>query len=159
MFRAIQEFFDTHIRSQGDAPGDEQQHTVRLATAALLIEMSRADFEVKPDERDAVIDAVQRIFGLPPEETHELIALAEQEASEAASLYEFTRLIDNNFTPAQKQQVVEMLWRVAFADSHKDAHEEHLVRKIAGLLHVAHQDFIRARHKVEEEMASGNTSS
>lgn len=155
MFRAIQEFFDTYLRSSNENQGDTGEHTLQLATAALLIEMSRADFEVKPDERDAVTEAVQRIFKLSPEETEALIALAEQEASEAASLHEFTRLINQNFNPEQKRQVVEMLWRVAFADAHKDAHEEHLVRKIADLLHVPHHEFIQARHKVEGELANG----
>lgn len=157
MFRALQEFFDTHLRPSHQDQGDTEQHALQLATAALLIEMSRADFEVKLDERNAIMEAVQRIFELSAEETRELIALAEQEASEAASLHEFTRLINQHFTSHQKRQVVEMLWRVAFADAHKDAHEEHLVRKIADLLHVPHQDFIRARHKVEEEIPGDNT--
>ena len=40
---------------------------------------------------------------------------------------------------------MELLWLVAFADGRKDPEEEHLIRKIAGLLHVAHPDFIDAK--------------
>jgi uncharacterized tellurite resistance protein B-like protein len=36
---------------------------------------------------------------------------------------------------------------VAFADARKDALEEHMVRKIAGLLHVPHPDFIEAKQR------------
>jgi len=46
--------------------------------------------------------------------------------------------------------VVEMLWRVAFADGRIDRYEEALVRKIAELIYVPHRDFIRARHRVQD---------
>ena len=42
-------------------------------------------------------------------------------------------------------QVVERLWRIAYADEHVDRLEEHLVRKIANLLHVSHRDYIAAK--------------
>ena len=47
--------------------------------------------------------------------------------------------------------MVELLWLVAFADAEKHAHEEHLVHKIAGLLHVPHPDFIDAKIKARAE--------
>lgn len=152
MIRAIQQFFESRIRAQaegGDATARER--ALQLATAALLIEMTRADFHIKPEERHAVLQTVQRAFQLGPEETEELIRLAEQGVDEAVSLYQFTSLIDKHFPQERKVQVVEMLWRVAYADGVKDMHEEHLVRKIADLLHVPHRDFIRTRHKVEAE--------
>lgn len=37
------------------------------------------------------------------------------------------------------------MWLVAFADSEKHPLEEHLIRRIAGLLHVPHPDFIDAK--------------
>ena len=46
---------------------------------------------------------------------------------------------------------MELLWLVAFADGKKDPEEEHLVRKIAGLLHVPHPDFIDAKLRARSE--------
>ncbi len=150
MLKSIRQFFDNHLRAdEQDAPAGER--SLRLATAALLIEITRADYEVKPEERDAVMDAVRQLFGdLSESETEELIALAEQEATESTSLFQFTSLVDKNFSREEKVRIVEMLWRVAYADNDKDMNEEYLVRKIADLLHVSHGDFIRARHLVEE---------
>ena len=89
--------------------------------------------------------AIQSAFSLTEAEAQELMALAEEESREAASLYEFTRLIDQGFSAAEKKRLVELLWMVSFADTVKHADEEHLVRKIAGLLHVPHPDFIDAK--------------
>ena len=95
--------------------------------------------------------AVQDLLGLTVQEPDELIALAEQAARQSVSLFQFTELVDRQFTAEQKVREVEMMWSVAYADRHKDKYEEHVVRKVAELLHVPHSAFIRARQVVEQE--------
>lgn len=149
----IQKFFSERIQSRVNDDRQQGERAVRLATAALLIEVTRADFHVELAERRAVTAAVQELFGLSREETDELVALAEEEVDESVSLYQFTQLVDREFSQDQKRRVIEMMWRVAFADSNKDHNEEYLVRKVADLLHVPHAAFIRARHNVESGRA------
>ena len=147
MFDSIKRFFDANVTAASEAnSAAEQEHAYRLAGAALLIEMTRADHDVKGIERHAVAHAVQQAFDLDSSETEELLALAEKEADQATSLYEFTRLINRHFDPAQKEHFVELLWHVALADGEIDKYEEHLVRKVADLIHVRHQSYIRAKH-------------
>ncbi len=146
MLKAIRDFYDRYVAGSLDDPDEaEREHAYQLATAALLMEISRADHVVKQVELETVVGAVQRAFGLDASETQILVELAEEEVNEATSLYEFTRLINANFGPKQKQHVVEMLWQVAFADGAADKYEEHLVRRIADLIHVPHRGFIRAK--------------
>lgn len=148
MFASIKRFFDANVTAaiEANSPA-EKEHAYQLATAALLVEMTRADYDVKGIERDAVAVAVQRAFELDSSETEELLALAEEEADQATSLYEFTRLINDHFDPEQKQHFVELLWHVAVADGEIDKYEEHLVRKVADLIHVPHRSYIRAKHR------------
>ncbi|HUG55008.1 MAG TPA: TerB family tellurite resistance protein [Vicinamibacteria bacterium] len=141
----IRQFFRRAIAPDVQAPDDRGEHALRLAAAALLFEVARADGEVKPEEHTVMRAAVQGTFGLAADETRELVELAEEESRGASSLYEFTQVVDEAFSPEQKKRIVELLWLVAFADADKDAHEEHLVRKVAGLLHVPHPDFIDAK--------------
>lgn len=148
MLKAIREFFDARILGGEEAKRDPE-HEARLATAALLIEMTRADRSVTEEERRAVDRALQEVFALGEEETRELVRLAELELQDSASLFQFTHLVDKAFPLQRKIAVVEMLWLIAYSDSCKDHHEEHLVRKIAELLHVPHSAFILARHKAE----------
>lgn len=150
MINAILEFFDNRIRA--DAAGDDSSHALQLATAALLVEMTRANNQVTEDERRAVDEALREVFDLSDEETRELVRLAELELADSASLFQFTHLVDKAFPMETKITIIEMLWRVAWSDACKDKHEEYLVRKIADLLHVPHAAFIRARHRVEESL-------
>lgn len=151
MLEAIRNLFRGRL-APGDAPSaDYDERTLRVAAAALLFEVVRADGEVKPEEQTVMQAAVQGTFSLTAPETRELIELAERESRSAASLYEFTRVIDAQFSAGQKKRVVELLWLVTFADTEKSPLEEHLVRKIAGLLHVPHPDFIDARIRAREQ--------
>jgi uncharacterized tellurite resistance protein B-like protein len=43
------------------------------------------------------------------------------------------------------------MWRVAYADDELSAHELHLMRKIAGLLHVPDGDYIAAKLRAKED--------
>ncbi len=150
MLKAISKIFDQQIGGHLNAPDQvESEHAYQLATAALLMEISRADQDVSDAERDAVTQAVRRTFDLDDTETSALVELAEAEAEDATSLYDFTRLINDNFDHQQKQRVVEMLWQVAFADGNADNYEEHLIRRIADLIHVPHRGFIRAKLAAE----------
>jgi len=135
-----------------DQAGKHDQHSLQLATAALLFEMLRADFDEHPDEYVALERALQDSFSLSASETRQLTQLADREAADAVSLYQFTGLINQHFSAGEKVQVIEMLWQVAYADGRVDRYEEALVRKISDLLHVPHRDFIQAKHRVQESV-------
>ncbi len=144
MFEGIQEFFDKRIRSTSGEPAS-MERALQLATAALLVEVSRADHEIQDQERKVISDAVRKTFNLSEHDTDLLVRLAEEEAQTATSTHQFTQLIDRHFAIEQKIHIVELLWNVAFADANKDRHEEHLIRRIADLIHVPHREFIDAK--------------
>jgi len=146
---AIQDFF--RLKIEPDTTSGPDKHGLQLATAALLFEVLRADHDEHPDERAMLEQALRNAFALSDSETRELAELADSEAAEAVSLYQFTGLINQNFSADEKVQLVEMLWQVAFADGRLDRYEEAAVRKITELLHVSHRDFIRAKHRVLED--------
>ena len=149
MIRAFQRLFESTVATATRAAEiDDREHGYHVATAALLVEVMRADYEVRPAERHAVLQALGAAFDdLSPDETKDLLARAEERADDATSLYEFTRHVNRQLDHEQKAHVVELLWRVAYADGDLDKYEEHLVRRIADLIHVPHSVFIRMKHK------------
>jgi len=155
MIEAIREFFQKHLDPQhASAAQGGEDHLLKLATAALLVEMTQADFTERESETLAAAESVRRLFELPDVEIDALLELAREEVREGVSLHQFTSLINKSFDQSQKEKVIEMLWRVAYADGHKDKHEEYLVRKVADLLYVPHSVFIRTRHRVELDQGS-----
>lgn len=146
MLSTIRQFFERNIAG---APAQDA-HAIRLATAALLVEAMRIDTETNDAERKAVQGAIRDKFGLNQAETDALIALAEEEMRQATDYYQFTSLINQHFSQAQKERVLELMWRVAYADARIDAHEQHLMRKIAALLHVPDSAYIAAKLRARD---------
>ena len=154
MFKTLKAFFQESIVPASNARGQTQEHALQLATAALLIEMTHADFTVKDEERQAVSTAIQSAFQLTEEETQSLISLAEEEVKQATDMFQFAALINKAFPRERKVLVLEHLWTVAFADAEIEKYEEHLIRKVTALLHLDHKDFIDTKLRVKQRMTA-----
>jgi len=154
MVSIVKQFFDKYIKSAPDTPDSVSDHSLQIATAALLIEMMRADSKISDEEQKTVTKAIQSKFNLTQDETGALLKLAEDKIWKSTGYYEFTSLINKGFTYEQKLKVIENLWEVAFADKELDKYEEYTVRKIADLIYVEHKDFIDTKLKVRDKKLS-----
>lgn len=156
MLEAIRRFYADRISPENSAGNTTEQHRLQLATAALLIEMAQEDTQRHSMEFQAIHEGIREVFHLSTEDTAALIELADREAHEATDHFEFTKLINEQFDYGQKCRVVELLWRVCLADADMNRYEEQLVRKIAGLLHVEHKDFIAAKLRVQRDYSTSS---
>ena len=146
MLNRIQTFFDEYMAA-GSRAAEEPDAAARCAAAALLLEMAHMDETMAAMEQTAVVNAVRESFDLSPEQTEELIACAQDERDQATDSHQFTSLINASFDAAQRANLIEQLWQVAYADRVLCKHEEYLVRKVANLLHVPHSAFISAKYR------------
>lgn len=144
MLKAIKAFFDQHV-APADHRSDDGSQRLKVAAAVLLVEAARSDHEFSGTERAAVLSAVQTRFGLSSDQALELLALAEAESHDAHDIYQFTTVINAGFSHDQKVHLVEELWRTAGSDQMINGNEEHLIRRVADLLHLPHSQFIAAK--------------
>lgn len=147
MLRTLKALFDDQVARYATA--DDEPHALPLAVAALLFEISKADHDVHEDERLAMTQAVSEVCDLAGDEVTDLLATADAAVDEAVSLYDFTSVVNEHFGREKKCELLQLLWRVAFADGRIDHYEEYYIRKIADLLHLSHGDFIRTKHAAQ----------
>ena len=150
MLNAIKTFFDTRL----DVVDEDKQQglvpAVDLASAALLIEVMKSDHDLDDRESEEFISVLKDTLNIDDADLNELKGLAEEEAAQATSLYEFTKLINDHYDYAQKCALIENMWCIAFSDDKLDKYEDHLIRKIAELIYVTHSDFIKTKLKVRD---------
>jgi uncharacterized tellurite resistance protein B-like protein len=139
--------------SEDSASSVSDAHGLQLATAVLLVEVMRSDANSSDAERTATVSALRHKFSLTDAEMQPLLAQAERAANTSNDYFRYTNAMNAHFTQAQKIQVVEHMWQVAFADGNLDAHENHVISKVAGLLHVTHGEYIAA--KLHAKQAAG----
>jgi uncharacterized tellurite resistance protein B-like protein len=152
MLTSIKEYFADRLSSIQETDKESRNTEITIATAALMIEIGLADSHIQKEERQMIELAILHTFDLDKEDAQQLISIAENEVDNAVSLYEFTRLLNEQLSREERIGIVEMLWRVAFADSVLDKYEEYYIRKIADLLYVSHRDYIKAKHRASEQV-------
>ena len=152
MLASIKKFFELNIEeaNSGELPVEKR----RLACAALLIEVATVDQHFDKREFEAMQQVLQDKFAISREECKILTALAKSEFEDAASTYQFTRLVNDHCSFEEKFALVKGMWTIAFADGHLDKYEEYIIRKVSELIHVAHGDFIRAKISAREELTA-----
>lgn len=152
MIEKLRHFFENFLSPEGggqDKRRDDER--IKLAVAALLLEIADSDFAQAPEERREIKYVIEQHFELTGGQTDALISLAEAEHAASTDYFQFTRLINQHYTPEEKVRLIEVLWRVAFADGKLHRYEEHVIRRLSDLLHVSHTSFIAAKHRVMEE--------
>jgi uncharacterized tellurite resistance protein B-like protein len=127
---------------------DHSPRGLQVAAAALLIELGKADYNTGAAEQGAIVDAIKRCTGVRDDELEALLADAQRSSAQSTSLYEFTSLINRDYSVDEKYALIVELWRIAAADGEIHKYEDHLIRKIADLIYVTHSDFIRAKLQV-----------
>ena len=112
------------------------------ACSALLIEVAFADKIFNESEIISLKDSLKETYNLQDDMINELIDDAEKTVEESTSLYEYTRVVNDEFSYTDKLELLSRLWKLAFADGSLDKYEDHLIRKISDLIHISHSDFI-----------------
>lgn len=138
------------LRAKAEETPDNSLH---LATAALLVYVSRADGDFSSDERAQLLDCMKDHFGLEDTDAEQILDDAEAQQQEATCLYRFTKAITDELDQNGRQDIVRLLWRVALADNHIDNFEANVLAKVSGLLGVSTRDRVTLKHKVEAELA------
>jgi uncharacterized tellurite resistance protein B-like protein len=146
MIDKIKSFFSKNVLE----PETELTSPDQLATAALLIEVMVIDGDLDDQEMQAIAGTLSNMLDLTEEQIDQLIELSKEEVSEATSLYQFTKEINEHFDIEKKLSLMTAMWRVAFADGHLDKYEENIIRRVADLLHIRHSEYIRCKANAKD---------
>lgn len=153
MLRTLKDLFESLLAAPaGGATANPAaaRHRLQLATAVLLVEVMRADATTGAAERHAVLGVLRDRFALADDELARLLELAEDSARLATDFHTFTSALNEQLEMEDKLQVVEAMWQVAYADGRLAAHENHVLWRVADLLHVPHGAYIHAKLRARD---------
>jgi uncharacterized tellurite resistance protein B-like protein len=151
MRRTLRELIESLFPASPAARAQDAEHALQLATAVMLVEVMRADGRFDTSELEAVRSALCNTFTLSDDEAASLAELAGTTAEQATDLFSFTSLIDGRFEMPQKLRMIELMWRVAYADGRLTEHERHVMWRIADLLHVPQGAYVHARMRARQD--------
>ncbi|HLW75201.1 MAG TPA: TerB family tellurite resistance protein [Gammaproteobacteria bacterium] len=153
MFTSLVSFLEKRFAPQaGMSP--LPQEPLRVATAALLVEMARADFDEADTELERARELLTERYRFAAEEAAELLEVAQRESDHSVSLFRFTHLINQHLEMPDKLKLMDMLWDVAYADGRLDKHEDALMHKLADLMYVPLKDLMYAKEQAKQRLKS-----
>jgi len=125
---------------------------LQIATAALFIEMAKADGEFTEEERENVIKSLQKQFNINAVYVNELMELSKLKLKDSVSLFEFSNVVNENFTNEDKNILLKNLWRLIYTDKKLDKYEDRLIKIIGGMLKMEHKRIINAKLLIRQEL-------
>jgi uncharacterized tellurite resistance protein B-like protein len=130
-----------------------QQHDpLRLATAAVLLDIAYADGQFTPAEDGNVVGFLTQRFQLSPDDARELVEAADEIRKHTVDHFALTHYIRKNAPLAERIDIVKTMWRLVYSDGTLSGHESYLVRKLADLLGLEHHVMIDAKSAVLKEL-------
>jgi len=139
-----------------DEPEPQRRHEpLRLATAAVLLEIAHADGEFTPAEDEDIATFLARRFQLTSDDTRELMEAATELRARTIDYFALTNYIRKNASLDERIEIVKTMWRMAYSDGKLTDYEGYLVRKLADLLGLEHRVMIEAKTAVLEERRRG----
>ena len=145
MINNLFELFKKLIEVPDDEPQDD--NTIVLAAVSLMLEVARSDSGGEQVEHDLIRGILTNEFKVEIELIDNLLEAGVEKVEDATDLFQFTQLINDQYSHEQKEGLIYAMWRVALADGKVQAIEDHIIRRVAGLIHVSHSDFIRLKLK------------
>lgn len=124
---------------------------IQVATCIILLEVAKSDDEFSSIEKATVKTILKKKLDVSAEAVEELMEMASTKREESVDLWQFTNLINQNYTKEEKIKIVESAWRVIYADEKLDGYEDHFVHKLAKLLQLDHSELIEAKLKIKYE--------
>jgi len=124
--------------------------SLEFSVAILLVEVMHADHQLDEQEISMVIQLLQQQFELDEAAARNLFSQANEKMKDVVSLHQYTSHVNATLSYQEKKILMTNLWRIVFSDGRIDKYEEHLVRRVADLIHVGHKDFIKAKHIAQE---------
>ena len=128
-----------------------QIERIPLAAAVLLLEVAHADGDYHAEEEALIGALLKEHFAVADDLLDELLELAEQTRHSSSDLHQFTRDINKAFSQPEKEQIIEAIWQLVYADGRLDHFEEALMRQLGSLIGLSHRQLIDAKLRVAKK--------
>lgn len=144
LWRTIEEAFGRQVRAADPSSvGDEP---IMAAAATLLAELARSDEVLTTEEITIVTGYLRERWGASSEE----IRAAGQGAT-GRRLQDLARRVDRSFLLAEREALLERLWRVALRDGILEGREMRLMERAGLLLGISGPKLDAVRQRVEAQ--------
>jgi uncharacterized tellurite resistance protein B-like protein len=149
MLELVKRYFIKNNDNRPASTNHEDLRRIMVATCALLLEIAAIDGEFSADEQEVILSILKNDYKMSENEATSLIDTARAQREGSIDLWCFTNLINQHYSEKERIRVIELVWKVIYADGRLDGHEDQLVHSLAVLLRLSHSQLIEAKLKAK----------
>jgi uncharacterized tellurite resistance protein B-like protein len=139
------------LSPSSEQAAEQNFERIPLAAAVLLLEVAHADGDFHAEEEKLIGSLLKSHFSVADDLLSELLEFAEEARNNSSDLHQFTRDINKAFTQPEKEQIIEAVWQLVYADGRLDHFEEALMRQLGTLIGLSHRQLMEAKLRVSKQ--------
>ena len=129
---------------------DKEHINIKNSATILLLSVANADYNIEKEEIKLIKEIIQDFFSIDTKETYKIVEQAIIDFKKSTSLFEYAQILNEYFTYQDKVDFIFCIFELAYVDKKLHFMEQHLIKKIADILNVEHQDLIKAKLEIQK---------
>lgn len=125
----------------------ETDFEIELTASVLAYELARSDGEICDEELSVLMDEIESIAVKVGKDKEEILKIIKIYSEDSVSFYDFVQDINVNYTKEEKLNLLEFMWKMAFADNRLEVDEERLIRRLADLIKVKDIEVLKLKDR------------
>ena len=145
MFQFLKNFFN---KKDLDAHEEVNEYDSLTIACMLAHEVARSDGQISESE----VNSIKELIILNNRnDSKEILEKVSEFSDKNSSFYDFVKKINESFSNEEKENLISVLWDVAFADGVLEIHEERLIRRIADLILIKDVRVLKLKHQSKNQ--------
>ena len=141
--------FNFFNKKKAPVSQQERNFEIELTGSILAYEIARADGEISQEELTVLMSEIKKIAIKVGKSPEDIFNILKEFSDQSVSFHEFIEDINKEFLKDEKLSLIDFLWRIAYADSILETHEERLVRRIADLIHIKDIEVLKIKDNIK----------
>lgn len=141
--------FNFFKKKKAPVSQQERNFEIELTGSILAYEIARADGEISQEELTVLMSEIKKIAIKVGKSPEDIFNILKEFSDQSVSFHEFIEDINKEFLKDEKLSLIDFLWRIAYADSILETHEERLVRRIADLIHIKDIEVLKIKDNIK----------
>jgi len=137
-------WFKKKSEEKNDKPKDLQ-----LISLCLAFEVAASDDNIDKKEKDLILDKIKDGVDTGVLSSDEVFEIIKNENKVKVSFYDLIYEINKNLSKSDKEQVIKLLWEIAYADDVLKVDEERIIRRSAEMLGIKSSLVLKIKDEVK----------
>ena len=120
-----------------------------LASTCLLLSIANADDNIDDSEMNIINEIIQDFFNINKNKSKEIIEEGYKNLKESTDYFYYGKKINDNFSLSDKIDFLSCIFEVAYSDGEYHYLEEHMIKKIANMLHIENKDLVNVKMDIK----------